>query len=185
MELVSAKDGTADRTAVAPASRTATNDTNGKIKFEKLIFTKPGVYQYAVTETTDSGNGITKDSSVYTVTYTVRDDGEGKLQLLGQSVAELLVVFFDAVSLGSPQLLVDGKDALELIADKAIQRATGARGLRSIMESVMLNIMYDAPSMEGLCKVIIDKECIENGSDPQYIIDDSKEKSSEDNTQNN
>ncbi|MBO5745089.1 MAG: ATP-dependent Clp protease ATP-binding subunit ClpX [Clostridia bacterium] len=62
-------------------------------------------------------------------------------------------------------------EALELIADKAIERATGARGLRSIMESVMLNIMYDAPSMEGLVKVVINKQCIEDPSaEPEYVF---------------
>ena len=81
MTLTSAKDGTTDRTAVAPASRTAQNSADGKIAFEKLTFTKPGVYVYTVTETTASGNGITKDSSVYTVTYTVTDNGKGKLEL--------------------------------------------------------------------------------------------------------
>ncbi len=65
-------------------------------------------------------------------------------------------------------------EALELIADRAIERATGARGLRSIMESVMLDIMYEAPSMEGLAKVVIDENCIKNSKKPQYIINETE-----------
>ena len=52
------------------------------------------------------------------------------------------------------------KEALELIAQKAIERKTGARGLRSIMEDIMLDIMYDLPNLNNK-KVIITKD-IEN-----------------------
>lgn len=81
MTLTSAKDGTTDRTSVAPASRTAKNKADGKIIFDKLTFTAPGVYVYTVSETTATANGVTKDVTVYTVTYTVTDNGEGSLVL--------------------------------------------------------------------------------------------------------
>ena len=68
-------------------------------------------------------------------------------------------------------------EALNMIADRAIERATGARGLRSIMESVMLDIMYEAPSMENIIKVIVNEDCVKNGTKPEYII---KEVSEED-----
>ena len=81
MTLTEAKQDNTDLTNDAPSSRTAENSANGSVKFSKLTFTKPGVYVYTVSETTESGNGVIKDSSVYTVTYTVTDDGEGHLKL--------------------------------------------------------------------------------------------------------
>ena len=48
-------------------------------------------------------------------------------------------------------------DALEAIAEQAIMRGTGARGLRAIMEEVLLNVMYELPSREDVHKCLIDK----------------------------
>ena len=62
------------------------------------------------------------------------------------------------------------EDALSLIAQKAIDRKTGARGLRSIMEEVLLDIMYDLPELAGY-EVIITEEVVENGAKPLYIKD--------------
>ena len=61
-------------------------------------------------------------------------------------------------------------EAIEMVADLAIQRNTGARGLRSIMESVMLDIMYEIPAMEGLTKVIVTKELIEGTGKAEYVF---------------
>ncbi|WP_066498033.1 ATP-dependent Clp protease ATP-binding subunit ClpX [Abyssisolibacter fermentans] len=61
-------------------------------------------------------------------------------------------------------------EALEVIAQKAIDRDTGARGLRGIIEEVMINIMYDIPSREDIKKCIITKETISNGSDPTLVL---------------
>ncbi|RKZ22167.1 ATP-dependent Clp protease ATP-binding subunit ClpX [bacterium] len=54
-------------------------------------------------------------------------------------------------------------EALEKIAEKSLKRGTGARGLRSIMEEVMLDIMYQIPSMEGVRECIITEETVEGG----------------------
>lgn len=81
MTLTEAKQDSTDLTNVAPPSRKAENTANGSVEFSKLTFTKPGVYVYTVSETTESGNGVIKDSSVYTVTYTVTDNGKGQLKL--------------------------------------------------------------------------------------------------------
>jgi ATP-dependent Clp protease ATP-binding subunit ClpX len=59
-------------------------------------------------------------------------------------------------------------DALTLIAQRAIDRKTGARGLRSIMEEVLLDIMYELPELENY-EVVITPEVIENGEEPIYI----------------
>ncbi len=60
-------------------------------------------------------------------------------------------------------------DALEAIADKAIKRKTGARGLRAIMESVMMDVMYDIPALENLEKCIITQDVVEGTEKPQLI----------------
>ncbi len=59
--------------------------------------------------------------------------------------------------------------ALKAIADKAIERKTGARGLRSIMEDVMAEVMYRAPSESNLKKCVITKECITDGVMPKLV----------------
>ena len=63
------------------------------------------------------------------------------------------------------------KEALYAVARKAMERKTGARGLRSILESVLLDTMYDLPSMEGLSKVILDEDVIENKSKPLLMFE--------------
>ena len=58
-------------------------------------------------------------------------------------------------------------DALAAIADKAIERKTGARGLRTIMEEVMSDVMYEAPSETSAKKCVITKECITDNVKPK------------------
>jgi ATP-dependent Clp protease ATP-binding subunit ClpX len=62
--------------------------------------------------------------------------------------------------------------ALQAIARKAIKRKTGARGLRSIMENVLLDTMFELPGMQGVAKVVIDEAMIESGSRPLLIYAD-------------
>lgn len=64
------------------------------------------------------------------------------------------------------------EDALREIAKKAIERKTGARGLRSIIESIMLDIMYDLPSREDIKKCIITKESVLNEKPPKLLLED-------------
>ncbi len=59
-------------------------------------------------------------------------------------------------------------EAVEAIADKAIELDTGARGLRTIMENCLLNLMYTAPTDKSIRKIIIDKRCIEGG-EPEIV----------------
>ncbi|KMT65743.1 ATP-dependent Clp protease ATP-binding subunit ClpX [Catenovulum maritimum] len=63
------------------------------------------------------------------------------------------------------------EDALRAIASKAMERKTGARGLRSIMENVLLDTMYELPSMEGVSKVVVDDTVINGESDPILIYE--------------
>jgi ATP-dependent Clp protease ATP-binding subunit ClpX len=62
-------------------------------------------------------------------------------------------------------------DALVAIAEKAMERKTGARGLRSILESVLLDIMYDLPSEKDVSKVIVDESVIKGTSEPMRIYE--------------
>ena len=61
------------------------------------------------------------------------------------------------------------EDALGAIADKAIAMEIGARGLRSVMESVMMDIMFTVPSDKNIQKVIVTKECVEGDAQPEII----------------
>jgi ATP-dependent Clp protease ATP-binding subunit ClpX len=63
-------------------------------------------------------------------------------------------------------------DALIEIAKKAIERKTGARGLRSIIEGIMLDVMFDLPSRDDIVKCIITKETIENNMPPKLVLED-------------
>lgn len=60
-------------------------------------------------------------------------------------------------------------EALTEIAAKAIQRKTGARGLRSIMEGILVQTMYDVPSLEQAKKVVVTKECVTEGKQPEIL----------------
>ncbi|QIB35455.1 ATP-dependent Clp protease ATP-binding subunit ClpX [Ancylobacter pratisalsi] len=64
------------------------------------------------------------------------------------------------------------EEALGAIARKAIERKTGARGLRSIMEGILLDTMYDLPGLEGVEEVVISKEVVEQNARPLYIYAD-------------
>ena len=64
------------------------------------------------------------------------------------------------------------EEALGAIARKAIERKTGARGLRSIMESILLDTMFDLPSLEGVEEVVISREVVDGTARPLYIYVD-------------
>ncbi len=66
-------------------------------------------------------------------------------------------------------------DALKAIAAKAIKRKTGARGLRSIMEGILLEPMFDLPSLEGVEEMVINGEVVEGRSQPLYIYTDRRD----------
>ena len=72
--------------------------------------------------------------------------------------------------------LIFEQEALEAIVDKAIERKTGARGLRSIIEEIMRDIMFDIPSNEKIEKCIITKDTVINNASPRIIENPDKEK---------
>ncbi len=66
-------------------------------------------------------------------------------------------------------------DALDAVAVQAMERKTGARGLRAILEKSMMDIMYEIPSMSGVTKCIITKEVVSEGSEPLLVFEDQVE----------
>ena len=72
--------------------------------------------------------------------------------------------------------LTFSEDALSAIAKRAIKRKTGARGLRSIMEDILLDTMYDLPSFEGVEEVVVNGEVVNGAAKPLLIYADAKKK---------
>ena len=66
------------------------------------------------------------------------------------------------------------EDALTVIAQEAMRRKTGARGLRSIMEDVMLDIMYELPHRDDIAKCVVTKEVVQNRDEPIIVTTDRK-----------
>ena len=66
------------------------------------------------------------------------------------------------------------EDALNAIADKAIERNIGARGLRAVMEGLLTKVMYEIPSDETVVKAVVTKECVEGTAEPELTHDPNK-----------
>ncbi|MGB5076409.1 MAG: ATP-dependent Clp protease ATP-binding subunit ClpX, partial [Sphingorhabdus sp.] len=71
-------------------------------------------------------------------------------------------------------------DALEAIAKKAIERKTGARGLRSILEAILLDTMFDLPTFDGVSEVVVDKDVVEGRKTPVLVYAQSSKGEKED-----
>ena len=89
---------------------------------------------------------------------------------IGLAVAATAVVF--ALLTYAASRIVEG-------ARKAIDRKTGARGLRSIMEGILLDTMFDLPSLEGVEEVVISKEVVEGTARPLYIYADRSDRAND------
>jgi ATP-dependent Clp protease ATP-binding subunit ClpX len=72
--------------------------------------------------------------------------------------------------------LTYAEEALKSISRRAIERKTGARGLRSIMEVILLDTMYDLPAMDGVEEVVISKEVVDGDAKPLLIYADRDDK---------
>ena len=66
-------------------------------------------------------------------------------------------------------------EALRAIARKAISRKTGARGLRSIIEAILLDTMFELPGLEGVEEVVISEEVVNGNTRPLYIYSDREQ----------
>ena len=94
-------------------------------------------------------------------------DRDALVKILTEPKNAITKQFMELFSLDGVELLFD-RGSLEAIADKAIKRKTGARGLRSIVEDVLLKPMYEVPSDETISKVFVTAPVIKDGIEPLY-----------------
>ncbi len=95
-------------------------------------------------------------------------DKEALVRILSEPKNSLVKQYQKLLEMDGVELEFDSEALLE-VASLAIERNTGARGLRSIMENLMMSIMYDVPSKGNVAKVIIDGECVRNNAEPKII----------------
>ena len=95
-------------------------------------------------------------------------DKEALMQILTEPKNALVKQYQRLFDLDNVELEFEA-DSLDAIAELALKRGTGARGLRAIMESVLLAVMYDVPSRSDVAKVVVTKECINDGVLPTMI----------------
>ena len=74
------------------------------------------------------------------------------------------------------ELRID-EDALHAIAAKAIERKTGARGLRGIMEEILVPVMFDVPDRDDIAQVVIRRGCVTDGEAPELVLAEPDERS--------
>lgn len=100
-------------------------------------------------------------------------DEDDLVRILTEPKNALVKQYQELIRLDGSQLqFTDG--ALRAMAQLAIKRNTGARGLRSIIEDVMRDVMFDLPSRNDVAKVVIDKRCMESHGEPRYVLKDEK-----------
>ena len=100
-------------------------------------------------------------------------DEDDLVRILTEPKNALVKQYQELIRLDGSQLqFTDG--ALRAMAQLAIKRNTGARGLRSIIEDVMRDVMFYLPSRNDVAKVVIDKRCVESHGEPRYVLKDEK-----------
>ena len=95
-------------------------------------------------------------------------DKESLVQILSTPKNALVKQYSRLFEMDGVELEFD-EDALDAIADQAIHRGTGARGLRAIMEEVLLPVMYDIPSRDDVAKVVVTKETVQDNVLPTIV----------------
>ncbi len=103
-------------------------------------------------------------------------DNESLVKILTEPKNALVKQYKELFKMDDVELEFED-DALDLIAKKAIERKTGARGLRGIIEETILDIMYEIPSRDDIEKCVITRETIENKGEPTLVLSDRKKKS--------
>ena len=97
-------------------------------------------------------------------------DEDALVSILTQPKNALIKQYAKLLEMDGVKLSFDD-EALRLIAKEALKRKTGARGLRSIIEGIMCNVMYDIPSIEGVTACHVTKDTVNNKKDPVLTID--------------
>ena len=93
---------------------------------------------------------------------------EAMVRILTEPKNALVKQYQKLFALDGVELELRGS-ALTAIARKALQRKTGARGLRSIMEQVLLDTMFELPALDGVAKVVVDDHIVEDGAKPLLV----------------
>ena len=106
------------------------------------------------------------------VLATLEDLDEASLKLILTQPKNALVKQYQRLFEMEGVDLTVAEEALGAIARKAIDRKTGARGLRSIMEAILLDTMFDLPSLEGVEQVMISQQVVEGAAGPLYMYAD-------------
>ena len=102
-------------------------------------------------------------------------DEESLVKILTEPKNALVKQYKELLAMDNVELEFDD-EALSLIAKKAIERKTGARGLRSIIEETMLDIMYEIPSRDDIEKCLITKETVEKKGEPTLVLSDANKR---------
>ena len=100
-------------------------------------------------------------------------DESALVKILKEPKNSLVKQFKKLFELDNVELEIDDEALIE-VARKAIERKTGARGLRSILEETMMDIMYDIPSRDDVSAILINKDCIIKKSEPLIRVKDTK-----------
>ena len=103
------------------------------------------------------------------VIATLGDLDEASLKLILTQPKNALVKQYQRLFEMEGVNLTVAEEALVAIARKAIDRKTGARGLRSIIEAILLDTMFDLPSLESVEEVIISRQVVEGAAGPLYM----------------
>lgn len=113
------------------------------------------------------------------VTATVEDlDKESLVRILTEPKNALTKQYARMFEMDEVELVFT-PDSLEAISEQALKRSTGARGLRAIMEEVLLNTMYDLPSRDDIDRVMIDRDVVEKRVNPTLVPNERAEEPTE------
>lgn len=108
-------------------------------------------------------------------------DEEALVQILSEPKNSLVKQYMKLFEMDGVELEFE-PDALKTVAHMAYERGTGARGLRSIIESIMTDIMYEIPSREDIKKCVITKGAVEGDHVPRLVLEEEKTVTSEEET---
>lgn len=100
-------------------------------------------------------------------------DTEALIKILSEPKNSLLKQYVGLLGMDGVELVFED-DALRAVAEKTMKRNTGARGLRSVMEELLTNLMFDLPSDHTVEKVLISRACVEEGAEPERIRNPEK-----------
>lgn len=100
-------------------------------------------------------------------------DKEALVKILVEPKNALIKQYQKLFQIDDVELIFE-QEAIEAIVDKAIERKTGARGLRSIIEEIMRDIMYEIPSNPNIEKCTVTKDTVLNGAEPKTVINEQK-----------